>query len=131
MLDHYRSARYQDGGRGERVGGIRLFDCYGLATAVRAEQFGFEAMPGLTEVAPSNARHVHRASLATASGLQSCDAQPGAMALCWQGSLALHCGVVVPVNGRLGVLECHRDTHVRWQPLRQFSRDYTNVEFYT
>lgn len=131
MLDHYRSARYRDGGRGERVGGIRLFDCYGLVRAVRAEQFGLSLMPELAGVQPSDPRQVHRSSSAAVNGLDPCDAQAGAMALCWQGSIARHCGVVVPVNGRLGVLECERGINVRWQPLRQFCREFTTVEFYT
>lgn len=131
MLDHYRSARYQDGGRGERVGGIRLFDCYGLARAVRSEQFGLPTMPALAHVCPSDSRQVHRSASDAVKGLAPCDAKAGAMALCWQGRIATHCGVVVPNNGRLGVLECHQTAGVRWQPLRKFCSEYTTVEFYT
>lgn len=131
MLDEYRSARYQDGGRGELVGGVRLFDCYGLVRAVRAEQYGLPTMPALASVDPGDPRQVHRASAQAVQGLKSCSAQPGAMALCWTGSLALHCGVVVPSNGRLGVLECHETEGIRWQPLRAFGKDYTAVEYHT
>lgn len=131
MIEQYRSARYQDGGRGERVGGVRLFDCYGLVRAVRAEQYGLPLMPELGDVQPRDSRQVHRSSSAAVQGLVPCEPQPGAMALCWQGSLARHCGVVVPVNDRLGVLECERGINVRWQPLRAFCRDYSTVEFYT
>ncbi|RUR48783.1 hypothetical protein [Vreelandella populi] len=131
MLDQYRSARYQDGGRGELVGGVRLFDCYGLVRAVRPEQYGLPTMPELASVCPNDPRQVHRASSDAVHGLSSCSAQPGAMALCWTGNLALHCGVVVPANGRLGVLECHHTAGIRWQPLRTFCNEYTAVEYYT
>ncbi|MFS8174971.1 hypothetical protein [Vreelandella titanicae] len=131
MLDNYRSARYHDGGRGELVGGVRLFDCYGLVRAVRDEQFGLSLLPGLYGVNPCDALQVHRSSRDAVRGLNRCEPTPGAMALCWTGAVARHCGVVVRVNGRLGVFECHRETDVRWQPMRKFCHDYTKVEFYT
>lgn len=131
MLDHYRSARYHDGGRGESVGGVRHFDCYGLVRAVRSEQFGLPTMPALAHVCPSDSRQVHRSSSDAIKGLAPCDAKAGAMALCWEGRIATHCGVVVPNNGRLGVLECHQTVGMRWQPLRKFCSEYTKVEFYT
>lgn len=131
MLDHYRSARYQDGGRGELVGGVRHFDCYGLVRAVRSEQFGLPTMPALAHVCPKDSRQVHRSASDAIKGLAPCAAGAGAMALCWEGRIATHCGVVVPSNGRLGVLECHQEAGVRWQPLRKFCSEYTKVEFYT
>lgn len=131
MLDYYRSARYHDGGRGEIVGGVRHFDCYGLVRAVRAEQYGLPTLPAYHGVATTDARRVNRSLGEVRQGLQSCEVQSGAMALAYTGALALHCGVLVPLNGRLGVLECTVDEHVRWQPLRNFSREFTRVEFYT
>lgn len=131
MLDHYRDARYHDGGRGECVGGVRRFDCYGLVRAVRAEQFGLATLPCYEGVTTTDARRVSRSLCEVRAGLQPCEAQPGAMALCYTGALALHCAVLVAVGGRLGALECTVDQHVRWQPLRQFCRDFSRVEFYT
>lgn len=131
MLDYYRNVRYHDSGRGELVGGVRLFDCYGLVRAVRAEQFGLSTLP-LYEGAPTNdARRVNRALREVAAGLKPCTAEPGAYAMCFTGELALHCGVVVPLNGRMGVLECTSDENVIWQPMRRFISRFQRVEFYT
>ncbi|WP_237673538.1 hypothetical protein [Vreelandella profundi] len=131
MLDHYRNVRYHDSGRGELVGGVRLFDCYGLVRAVRADHYGLPPMPMLADVSPSDTRRVHRASKEAVRGLNRCDAHAGAMALCWQGQIATHCGVVVPLNGRAGVLECTSDENVIWQPMRRFISRFQRVEFYT
>ncbi|MGO3214758.1 MAG: hypothetical protein ACTIJ4_01510 [Halomonas sp.] len=131
MLDQYRNARYKSGGRGERVGGIRLFDCYGFLRAVRAEQYGLPTLPSYEGVATDDARRVNRSLREVCQGLQPCGVQAGAMALCWTGELALHCGVVVPLNGLSGVMECTVDVGVRWQSVRSFSREFTRVEYFT
>lgn len=131
MLEHYRNARYKSGGRGERVGGIRMFDCYGLLRAVRVEQYGLATLPAYEGVATDDARRVSRSLCEVQQGLQPCGVQAGAMALCWTGALALHCGVVVPLNGLLGVMECTVDEGVRWQSMRAFSREFTRVEYFT
>ncbi|WKD26579.1 hypothetical protein NDQ72_10885 [Halomonas sp. KG2] len=131
MLDKYRSARYKGGGRGERVGGIRMFDCYGLVRAVRAEQYGLPTLPTYAGVPTDNPRRVNVALREVRQGLQPCGVQAGAMVLCWTGELALHCGVVVPLNGLLGVLECTVDAGVRWQSVRSFACKFTTVEYFT
>lgn len=131
MLDHYRSARYRDGGRGERVGGVRLFDCYGLVLAVRTEQYELPTLPTYPGLDPRDARQVNRAAHELLQLLAPCPPQAGAMALCWTGELALHCGVVVPLNGTLGVMECCVDEHVRWSSRREFERRFIRVEYLT
>ncbi|MGP9696238.1 hypothetical protein ACT3UG_01365 [Halomonas sp. AOP27-A1-34] len=131
MLDYYRNVRYHDGGRGELVGGVRLFDCYGFLRAARVEQYGLPTLPIYEGVPTDDVRRVNRSLKEVRAGLQSCAPQGGAMALCWVGEIARHCGVVVPLNGRLGVMECTVDEHVRWQPLRAFCREFTKVEYYT
>ncbi|RUR51428.1 nitrite transporter [Vreelandella populi] len=113
------------------MGGVRHFDCYGLVRAVRAELYGLPTLPAYEGVATDDARRVNRSLGEVAQGLQPSPPQAGAMALCWTGALALHCGVVVPVNGRMNVMECTVDEHVRCQPLRAFCKGFTKVEYYT
>mgnify|MGYP002712654623 CR=1 FL=1 len=45
MLEPYLFASYVDGGRGEVVGGVREFDCWGLAMAIREELLDMPPLP--------------------------------------------------------------------------------------
>lgn len=49
MLDEYRNARYKSGGRGERVGGIRLFDCYESCALCAPSNMGCPRCPAMRE----------------------------------------------------------------------------------
>lgn len=130
MLDDYRHCRYQDGGRGEVVSGVRVFDCYGLARAVRHEQYDLSLLPAFAGIDPNDKPTASASFAQVIADLAPGEPQDGALALCWGGRLAIHCGVVVTVDGRPGVLEADEGVDVRWVPLRTFTRRFTRVEFY-
>lgn len=126
MIERFRHLRYRDGGRGP----VEV-DCWGLARLVRHEAFGLPLLPAFAGVDPNDKPTASAAFAQALADLRPTAAAPGAVALCWAGSLAIHCGVVVEVDGRLGVLEADEGIGVRWSPLRRFTRLYTRVEFLT
>lgn len=130
MILDYRDVRYRDGGRGEVVGGCRQYDCYGFARYLRAARFGLPWLPAYDGANPRDKRMATREMHAALSGLELCEPRPGALALTWRGRVAVHCGVCVEVDGRLGVIECEQVVNVRWRSLHRFAESYTRVEYY-
>ena len=125
----YRDVRYRDGGRGEQEAGHRWCDCYGFARLVRAD-LGLSLLPAYAGIDPLDKRRAARAFDELAGGLVPCEPEPGALVLAYRGRLAIHCGVVYPLEGRLGVIECDAGIHVRWQTLRRFGAAFTRLECY-
>lgn len=125
MIARYRQCRYVPGGRGP----IDV-DCYGLARMVRHELFGLPLLPSYSAIHPDDKPSATTAFGEVVAPLVQGEPKPGALALCWAGSLAIHCGVCVELDGRLGVLEADERRGIRWHPLRQFRRLFSRVEFY-
>lgn len=130
MIERFQHYRYRDGGRGEVEGGLRYVDCYGLARAVRHEQYCLSLLPAFAGVDPQDKSAASQGFVQVIADLAPSEPQDGALALCWAGRLAIHCGVVVTVDGRPGVLEADEGVDVQWVPLRTFTRRFTRVEFY-
>lgn len=126
MLERYQRCRYRDGGRGP----VHV-DCWGLARMVRHEQFGHPLLPSFGGVDPNDKASASQAFALALADLRPVAAEPGAIALCWSGSLAIHCGIVVERDGHLGVMEADEGVDVRWMPLRKFARRFNRVEFYS
>ncbi|MNZ68365.1 hypothetical protein D3C78_866300 [compost metagenome] len=130
MLIPYLQTRYVDGGRGETVDGTRHFDCWGLAIAVRVELFGLPELPAFGRIGRSLLVESNRAYQKYAEHLIPGDPVTGAIAAAMRGGLCLHVGVVVELDGRMGVLETGSTCGPRWQKLRDFERHYQRVIYY-
>lgn len=126
MIERYLAMPYRDGGR--TAGGV---DCYGLVRMVRADMFGLPLLPLHGAVTVDDKRSMTRVACDESAALRACDPQPGAVATCWQRGLCLHVGIVVELDGRLGVLEAGRKRGTGWRAIRAFERDYQTVEYYT
>lgn len=126
MIERYLETRYKDGGRGPDE-----YDCHGLVRAVRHELFGKPLLPSYGAISPQDKRSMTRIAAAEAAALAPCGPQPGAVAICFQRQLCLHVGIVVELDGRIGVLEAHHTRGVGWRPIRSFEREYQRVEYVT
>lgn len=126
MIERYLMTPYADGGRGPDA-----LDCYGLVRLARAEMFGLPLLPCHGAVSPDDKRGMTRIAAQESAALSRCPPEPGAIAVCWQVRLCLHVGIVVELDGRLGVLETTRERGAGWRSLRNFERDYSRVEYCT
>jgi hypothetical protein len=130
MINGYLNARYVDGGRGEVVSGVRQFDCWGLAEAVRQELLGLPRLPEFGVIS----RHDLKGSAASyrcyAGYLDEGPPRPGAIAAVIRGRLCTHVGVVLEIEGRLAVLETNEATGVRWMRIPDFERTYLRVRYH-
>lgn len=126
MINQYLKTRYRRHGRGPVE-----YDCYGLARAVRHEEFGRPLMPSYVEVVPDDKRMLTRAAAdALEHHLKPCDPKPGAIALAWRGRVCVHVGVLVMADGRRWILETDEGTGPQLVPPRSFAARYPRVEFY-
>lgn len=126
MIERYLSIPYKDGGRD--AGGL---DCYGLVRMARAEMFGLPMLPSHGAVSPQDKRAMTRIATTESAELSLCAAEPGAIAICWQRGLCLHVGIVVELDGRMGVLETGSKRGPGWRSIRNFEREYQCVEYVT
>lgn len=126
MIERYLMTPYADGGRGPDT-----LDCYGLVRLARVELFGLPLLPSHGAVSPLDKRSMTRIADAESAGLSKCLPEPGAIAVCWQRGLCMHVGIVVDLDGRMGVLETGSGRGPGWRSIRTFERDYHRVEYYT
>lgn len=61
--------------------------------------------------------------------LTACEAQEGALALCFVSGLLTHVGIVVTLNAPLYVTDCRPRCHAVFTPLRQFRELNNNLLF--
>ena len=102
-------------------------DCYGLVLEVRRDM-SLPSWPEWGEARQGDS--MQAAGEEFASQHERCRPEPGAVALCYRGSMLTHVGVVVEVDGLLQVLECNAGSNVRLTPLPRFVRRFVRVEFY-
>ena len=102
-------------------------DCYGLVLEVRRDM-SLPSWPEWGEARQGDS--MQAAGEEFASQHERCRPEPGAVALCYRGSMLTHVGVVVEVDGLLQVLECNAGSNVRLTPLPRFARRFVRVEFY-
>lgn len=130
MLEQYLFARYVDGGRGEVVGGVREFDCWGLAMAIREELLGMPPLPDAGVISRHRLRESAKSYRVYADLLPEGPPIPGALAAVMSGELCTHVGVVLELDGMLGVAEINPKTGFRWQRIADFERTYYRVKYH-
>ena len=130
MLTRYMGARYVDGGRGEVVGGVREYDCWGLACAVRQEVLGLPPLPSAGVISRHKLRESAGSYRAYAGLLPDGPPVPGALAAVMSGALCTHVGVVLELDGMLAVLEINPLTGCRWLRIADFERAYYRVKYH-
>ena len=130
MLEQYLFARYVDGGRGEVVGGVREYDCWGLALAVRQELLGLPPLPDAGVISRHRLRESAKSYRVYAELLPEGSAIPGAIAAVMSGELCTHVGVVLELDGMLAVLEINPHSGCRWLRVADFERAYYRVKYH-
>lgn len=118
----YLNARYVDCGR--TLPGI---DCWGLVLLVRRE-LGLPELDS-NEVSGKDAKGFTRAYRHQIEVLEPCEPEVGAIAAAFRGSLCLHVAIVVPIEGRLAVLEITA-SGPRWMRVAAFEQKYPRVIYY-
>ncbi|EFK6850919.1 nitrite transporter [Escherichia coli] len=100
-------------------------DCWGYVLEVR-RQLGFPPLPELAGVFRDEADTAARRVMPQ---LTECEAQEGALALCFVSGLLTHVGIVVTLNAQLYVTDCRPRCHAVFTPLRQFRELNNNLRF--
>ncbi|PKM01101.1 MAG: hypothetical protein CVV19_00840 [Gammaproteobacteria bacterium HGW-Gammaproteobacteria-9] len=130
MLDPYLFARYVDGRRGEVVGGVREFDCWGLAMAVREELLGLPPLPDAGVISRHRLRESAKSYRVYADLMPEGPPVPGALAAVMSGELCTHVGVVLELDGMLAVAEINPKSGFRWLRIADFERTYYRVKYH-
>lgn len=130
MLEQYLFARYVDGGRGEVVGGVPEFDCFGVSDAIRQEVLGLPPLPKAGVVSRHRLRESAKSYRVYADLMPEGPAIPGALAAVMSGELCTHVGVVLELDGMLAVAEINPKSGFRWLRIADFERTYYRVKYH-
>ena len=120
---HFLKCEYLEGGRE-----YPFYDCYGIVIAAR-EYLKLSPLPPYSEI--RKGKGMDDAVSAEIPNYKPCDAQPGAIAVCWHGPMARHIGIVVELDGILRVLEINPRKNTTLSTLQVFERRFRRVEYYT
>lgn len=120
---------YVDGGRDPAHG----LDCWGMVRAIRHHVLGLALLPTLDALQPGQLRKIDRASSAL-PGLHGFEVatlpKHGAIAAAWQGSLCIHVGIVLLIDGALRVVDTDKGVGARICPVGSFEARFTRVAYY-
>lgn len=107
-------------------------DCYGLVRLAKAELFGGSEMPFFTNIDPMDKRRLTEATIDVRDQgeFQEVCLRVGAIATAWRGSLCVHVGIVVEVDGRLWILETDIGTGPTLTRPSAFLSRFSRVIFY-
>ena len=130
MYDKYFTATYEDGARGQVVGGRYLLDCWGLVLAIRQEVLGLPVLPDFGPVDRHRLRESTRSYGKCADYMPEGPPVPGAIAAVIHGGLCTHVGVVVHIDGELRVFEINEVAGVTNMRLIDFERSYPRVKYH-
>lgn len=127
MIRQYLKTVYKKGGRGPVE-----YDCWGLAREVHHKVYGRPYMPDLLCAVPGKLRQLTEMSKQVHQdcGTFDCEMREGAFAEAWIGSLFVHIGIVVKVDGRLMILETDAPTGPVLTKPHVFASRYTKVRFF-
>jgi len=121
-LSTYLSAHYVDCGR--ELPGI---DCWGLVLLVRRD-LGLAELPTYS-ISGKDPKSFTLAYRQQRERMEVCDAEVGAVAAAFRGSLCLHVAVVVEIENRLAALEI-TESGARWMRIAAFEQKYPKVIYY-
>lgn len=126
MIDFRRYKRwvYEDGARGPQK-----IDCWGLVREVRHD-LGFPWLPSFSDCRNTDPRGFTRAYEQQAEKMEPAPAEPGAVAAAFRGRICVHVGIVVPIDGRLMVLDINPGRGVGVEPLADFEARFAEVLYY-
>ena len=127
---HYLLAEYRDGARGECEDGITYLDCWGLVREARHLHLGKRLLPSWANVRNTMPKLFTRAYQAEATSMDKCNPEPGAIAAVFRGSLMVHVGLVLELDGRLCVLEINPKSGARIRTVKDFEAPYLRVIYY-
>lgn len=123
-IEKYLLVPYLDAGRTAKG-----YDCWGQMLAVRAE-LGCRPLPTLDSVTRHTVQAMGSEYRSVSATLEPCEPEVGSIAAVFKGRAFVHVGVVVDIDGRLGVLETNQATGPRWMRVPQFLDTYYKVIFY-
>lgn len=126
MIDvhEFLKVPYVDSGR--TMDGL---DCWGQLLLVR-QQLGMPELPDIGPVTRAEPIAMQRQYGKVSSGLTECKPCVGAIAAVFRGTLFVHVGVVLEIDGRLAVLETNEGSGPRWMRVQDFVDAYYKVIFY-
>lgn len=127
MIEEWIKIPYKDYGRDERGA-----DCWGLVRLIRKQMRG-EALPSFDDIHPDDKHGLTEAAssmmiLARFQWIKY--PRVGAIATVWIGSLCVHVGIVVEIEGRPAVIDTARATGVRWMRIPDFEYRHVDVRYY-
>ena len=107
-------------------------DCWGLVRAARVELFDKPLLPLFADIQPADKKGLTRACAETVNTHQLTEVKPqsGAIACAYQGSVCVHVGIVVGIDGMLFVLETDEGIGVTRTRLSVFESRYVRVIYY-
>lgn len=127
MIDDFLKTKYVKHGRV-----IPDLDCWGLVRLARYALFGGSLLPSYSHIDPASKGELTVAAgeVREDMGFVECEARPGAIATAWRGSLCVHVGLVVSVDGRLWVMETDAPIGPVLTSCKAFESRYTKVIYY-
>lgn len=126
MIDfrRYRQWQYEDGARGPA-----RIDCWGLVREVRHDM-GYPWLPSFADCRKTDPRGFTRAYEQQAELMQPGAAEAGSIAAAFRGRICVHVGIVVPIDGRLMVLDINPGRGVGVESLPDFEARFAEVIYY-
>lgn len=126
MIDVHKFLKVPYVDRGRTMDGL---DCWGQLLLVR-EHLGMPSLPDIGPVSRAEPIAMQREYGKVSSGLSECKPCIGAIAAVFRGTLFVHVGVVLEIDGRLAVLETNEGSGPRWMRVQDFVDTYYKVIFY-
>lgn len=126
MIDVHEFLRVPYVDRGRTMEGL---DCWGQLLLVRG-QLGMPSLPDIGPVTRAEPIAMQREYGKVSSGLVECNPCVGAIAAVFRGTLFVHVGVVLEIDGRLAILETNEGSGPRWMRVQDFVDAYYKVIFY-
>ena len=126
----YLECEYKDGARGEEVDGVVYHDCWSLVRHVIHHELGGRLMPSWGYVRSNMSKEFTKAYRAESESMEQCAPEVGAIAAVFRGSLMVHVGVVLQIDGRLAVLDINPKARCRWRTICDFEAPYAKVIYY-
>lgn len=126
MIEEMFEAVYTHGGRK-----WPMVDCYGFVMHARRIIFD-KPIIDAESVNPGELKRITTSvdELSSKMSMRKAEPSPGAIATAWKGSLCVHVGIVVEVDGSLRVLDIDHSSGVSLNKIKRFKSRFTDVIFY-